>query len=273
MIPPPSCLSPFFTACPLRGRVLLRVLALVLMQPLATSATDLPDSVREGEIVTYAEDPSQGFVFSREQVADRYIQDFLRWSVEDIGTIPRKDAILFVGSSSMRMWDSIHEDLAPLRVIHRGFGGSTMAHVVKFRNFFARYQASQIVVYEGDNDIGADPASVDRFIDNCKTFIAYMRQQQPGVVIHFLSPKPSPVRWSGHPLYEDARAKLRALVTDDPKLHYIDITTPMLNEAGEPKADIFKRDRLHMNEKGYDLWEAAVRQHFNLPPRTPASSD
>lgn len=224
---------------------------------------------QEGEVLVYASDPTQGFIFSQEQVKHRFSADFLRWAVEDVGQLPKKDKILFVGSSSMRMWDSIHEDLAPLQVIHRGFGGSTMKDVVAFQDFFARYQAHQIVVYEGDNDINPDAASVDRFIENCKTFIAYMRERQPDVVNHFLSPKPSPVRWSGHALYEDARQKLQALVADDPKLHYIDITTPMLNEAGEPKADIFKRDRLHMNEAGYDLWEAAVRAHFDLPRAKP----
>lgn len=167
----------------------------------------------------------------------------------------------------MRMWKSIHEDLAPLEVIHRGFGGSTMDQVLVFKDFLARYQAKEIVVYEGDNDISSDPASVNRFVKNCRDFIEYMNGRQPDVVIHFISPKPSIARWDNHLRYEEARKQLKALVDEYPNVHYIDVTAAMLDGAGNPRQDIFLGDNLHMNDIGYDIWEKVVREHFDLPAR------
>lgn len=229
-----------------------------------THAEPKHDHYQEGDVIVYAQDPAQGFVFNNEHLKSWFVGDFVRWASKDVGQIPQKDAYLFVGSSSMAMWREIHQDLAPLKIIHRGFGGSQMKDVVLFQDFLARYQCKEIIVYEGDNDLNQDPSSVDRFIENCKTFVAYIHATQPQVKIHFISPKPSPSRMPANDSFIAARTQLKAYTEATDKVHYIDVATPMLDADGNPLPDIFKGDRLHMNRKGYEIWTRVLREHFHL---------
>jgi lysophospholipase L1-like esterase len=225
------------------------------------------ENLKNGEVLVYAEQEGQGFVFNQEQAQSGYIGDFVRWAGNDIGHIPAKDAWLFVGSSSMRMWRQIKDDLAPLNIIHRGFGGSTMRDVVKFKNFFARYKTANIVVYEGDNDLNtSNLEKADEFLKNCHDFIDTIHQAQPDTRIYFLSPKPSISRWKHRATYEKARAGLKEIAGQNPKVTYIDIATPMLGSDGTPQKDIFLRDNLHMNLKGYEIWTKVIRQELGLKP-------
>jgi lysophospholipase L1-like esterase len=223
------------------------------------------ENLKNGDVLVYAEQEGQGFKFDQEQGKNGYIGDFVRWAQYDIGHIPAKDSWLFVGSSSMRMWRNIHDNLAPLNILHRGFGGSTMRDVVRFKNFFARYKASNIVVYEGDNDLNtSDLTKVDAFLKNCREFIDYIHQSQPDTMIYFLSPKPCIRRWAHRATYEKARVALKAMTDQEPKVAYIDIATPMLGNDGTPKKDIFLGDKLHMNLKGYEIWTGVIRKALGL---------
>lgn len=225
----------------------------------------IESNLQDGSVILYAKDQSQGFLFSPQQVKNRYFADFIRWGTADIGNIPQKDATLFIGSSSMRMWRTIKKDLAPLNLIHRGFGGSTMWDVMKFKNFFQRYEASRIIVYEGDNDLwNSDPDSVSKFLKNCRDFAAYIHETQPDVPIYFMSPKPCVARWSRWDKYKAAGDGLKKFAEETPNIFYIDVATPMLEDDGTVKKDIFLKDNLHMNSKGYEIWTKVVREQLNI---------
>ena len=218
--------------------------------------------LKEGTVLVHANEPSQQFTFSPEQAKHHFVGSFINWAIEDIGNIPAPESTLLVGSSSVRFWRSAPTDLSSLNIIHRGFGGSTIHDVMLFKEFFARYQCNQIIVYEGDNDITGKTSTVESFIKDCKSFVAYIHEQKPETKIHFISPKPSPARWKIRENFSLARTQLQAFANETPNVEYIDVATPMLGEDGTPMPDIFKGDRLHMNDKGYAIWAKVILAHF-----------
>ena len=171
-----------------------------------------------------------------------------------------RGAIVAVGSSSIRGWhDRIAEDLAPLTIIRRGFGGSTMADARHYvAELVLRHEPRAVVLYEGDNDValGATP---EQIIEHYDAFVAAIHDQQPAVRIYALAVKPSTARWALWKTMAATNALLAARAEEDPRLAFIDVATPMLNDEGVPRSDIFVADELHMNSAGYDLWRDAVR--------------
>lgn len=168
-------------------------------------------------------------------------------------------AIVFTGSSSVRMWKTLEEDFPDRRVINRGFGGSTFPDLLHYadRLIFA-YQPSAVFVYEGDNDIndGASPKAVLKHAKQLRKMIA--RQLGKEVPVVFISPKPSLSRWQLKEKYEKANALLKAYADKHLHTYYADVWTPALQSNGQVRDDIFIGDNLHMNAKGYDIWRAAI---------------
>ena len=174
---------------------------------------------------------------------------------------PAPGGVLFVGSSSVVGWHgTIHEDLAPLPIIARGFGGSTMHDLLVYTDrIVLPYRPATIVVYEGDNDI-AGAVFPETVLGEFEKFIAIVRAALPETEIYFIPAKPSPSRWELWPRMQELNAGLEALCAKDPKLHMIDIVTPMLGPDGTPRPELFKEDRLHMKPEGYRIWTEKVRE-------------
>src|SRR6185369_11037895 len=98
---------------------------------------------------------------------------------------------------------------------------------------------------------GKSPQIVSRDFEE---FVAKVRASQPNLPVILLSIKPSPSRWALKDQVIAANKLLREFCGQAKNLHYIDVFTPMLNEAGEPKPELFREDKLHMNPKGYKIW-------------------
>ncbi len=196
----------------------------------------------------------QLFYFTPEQKNNQFYNSFLKWSKVDAGNLPvPEDAWLCIGSSSIRKWTSIQKDLSPLQVIPRGFGGSTMSDVLFFKDFFIRYQARKILVYEGDNDLVNEEVTPELIFEYFKEFVEYVKVKTPGTEIWFLSVKPSIARrnlWGKAARFNEL---LKNYSEKNATLHYIDIATPMLDATGSIRSDIFVSDSLHMNKTGYAI--------------------
>ena len=173
---------------------------------------------------------------------------------------PPAGAIVATGSSSMRGWHGrIAEDLAPLTIVRRGFGGSNMADVSHFvGELVLRHKPRAVLLYEGDNDaaLGATPAEILAHFD---AFVAAVHEALPEARVYILAVKPSLARWHLWPIMQATNAGLVERAAADARLTFIDVATPMLNEAGTPKPDLFIADGLHMNGAGYDIWREVVR--------------
>ena len=170
---------------------------------------------------------------------------------------PAPCQVLFVGSSSIRMWETLARDMAPLPVINRGFGGAHIEHVNHwFDSVVAPYRPRAIVFYSGENDLDAGKP-VERVIADFDTFMASKTAKLGPTPVYFLSLKPSKLRFAQLALQTQVNERIRARADQRADLHYIDVAASMLHE-GRPK-DIFIEDGLHMNPQGYAIWTQAVR--------------
>ena len=173
---------------------------------------------------------------------------------------PPKGAIVATGSSSMRGWhDRIAEDLAPLTIIPRGFGGSNMKDVRHFLDeLVLRHEPRAVLLYEGDNDAAAG-ATPKEILSHFNAITAGIHEVLPRTRIYILAVKPSIRRWNLWDTMSATNAMLADRAANDERLTYIDVATPMLGEDGKPLPEIFVADNLHMNDAGYDIWRDTVR--------------
>lgn len=173
---------------------------------------------------------------------------------------PPIGAIVATGSSSMRGWHGrIKADLAPLTVIPRGFGGSSMHDLLTHADrLILAHRPRAVLVYEGDNDIAAG-VTAELLRDTFLQLAAVLHARQPGLRVYLLSVKPSPSRWNKWPEARRANDLLAAVCASDPRLTFIDIATSMLGADGQPRADLYLKDKLHLTDAGYDLWRSIVQ--------------
>lgn len=174
---------------------------------------------------------------------------------------PLPGQVLFVGSSSIRFWSSLAEDMVPLPVLNRGFGGSNLPHITHFASrIIVPYSPRAVVLYAGDNDFGGpSPKTSQQVFAAFRELDALLKAQLPDTPLYFLSIKPSRLRWDKWPEMDVTNHLIEAYSQGDNRLHYIDVSTILLDENGEPRRDIFRLDGLHLNAEGYALWTSVVR--------------
>ncbi len=171
----------------------------------------------------------------------------------------KEGSIVCVGSSSMAMWHSrIEKDLAPLTIIKRGFGGSNYNDAITYAHrIITNYKPRAVLVYEGDNDI-AQKVSPENVLNACKLFVKTLRDKLPNVRIYVISVKPSIKRASMWEDMKKANALQKAYCDKHDYLTFIDVSEVLCEKDGSIKKDIFIKDNLHLNQKGYDLWSKHI---------------
>lgn len=191
----------------------------------------------------------------------RYEDAILKFEEQDKLSPPPANAIVLTGSSSIMYWnEEAPADLAPLTVIPRGFGGTVMNDVLHYLDRVALvYKPRAILIYEGDNDTGRNNIPNDVIIDQLEQIIARIHTELPETRIYVLAVKPSVLRVASWPIAQELNERYKAIADSDPLVTYIDTATPFLKSDGTVMTDIFVEDNLHLNEKGYDIWAAAVR--------------
>ncbi len=185
-----------------------------------------------------------------------FFEEIQTFKKQDSAAMPPKNAILFVGSSSFRMWSNIKEDFRMHSVINRGFGGSSLPDVIRYANdIIVPYQPSQVVIYCGDNDLAASDTVTSQIVfDRFRHLFDTIRHHLPNTAIAFVSIKPSPSRANLLQKVVAANNLIREFLKKQPKTAYIDVFSAMVDQQGNPKPDLFIDDKLHMNQKGYAIW-------------------
>jgi lysophospholipase L1-like esterase len=184
--------------------------------------------------------------------------DIRRFEAADRTSPPGAGAAVFVGSSSIRMWETLEADFPGRRVLNRGFGGSELGDVVQFADrIVLPYKPRVVILYAGDNDLaaGKTPAQVLR---DFQSFVAIVHRKLPQTRIAFVAIKPSVARLNIMDEAREANQLIRDSMRGDDKLTYVDVFTPMLDASGQPRRELFLEDGLHMNATGYAIWRDLI---------------
>jgi lysophospholipase L1-like esterase len=193
------------------------------------------------------------YVRCQEARPNKWEPEIQKFEAADRAHPPPANVVVFVGSSSIRLW-KLADSFPGMAVINRGFGGSCMADSAHYTDrIVTPYRPRAVVVYAGDNDLAAGQ-SPEQVRDAYREFVARVRAKLPSVPIIYISIKPSPSRWQ---LADKIRATNRLVAEaqkGDANQKIVDVFTPMLGDDGKPRAELFRDDRLHLNEKGYKLW-------------------
>lgn len=198
-------------------------------------------------------------------IDERWRESLDAFAATDRLHAPVPGGVLFVGSSSIRMWNDLETQFQTAAVIKRGFGGSRMSDCALYvANLVLPYRPRLVVVYAGDNDLaeGRTPAEV---LASFRSFVEQVRAELPRTRIAYLSIKPSPLRASLMPAIVETNALIARYVASVPNLDFIDIYARMLDEEGRPRTDIFMADGLHMNPQGYAIWKTVISAHLAAP--------
>lgn len=177
---------------------------------------------------------------------------------------PPQHAILFVGSSSFRKWTDVQSYFPGYPIINRGFGGSSLPDVIRYANdIIFPYHPKEIVIYCGENDFaGDDNLTAQAVVDRYKTLYGMIRAKMKTVPVVFISIKPSPSRRKYWTKMIEANKEIKAYIATQQHASFVDVFSLMLNDHNQPKPEIFESDSLHMNAKGYAIWQKAIQPHL-----------
>jgi lysophospholipase L1-like esterase len=177
--------------------------------------------------------------------------------------VNHKNLMLFAGSSSIRMWTDLKTDFPKHNVLNHGFGGSDMADLLYYaKPLITNVKPSKVFIYEGDNDVNAGKTP-EQILADAERLYALLRAELPRVSIVFISAKPSIARWHLKDKYVEFNRQLQQWTATRKNVFYADVWTPMLDEKGELKRNLFLEDNLHMNRAGYDIWKKVIGQYLN----------
>ena len=199
-----------------------------------------------------------------------------RWSKE-IATLEAKDqtethpdnSILFVGSSSIRLWNSIAQDMAPYHPIQRGFGGARWTDVAIFADRLITPHKFRAVVFFVANDItgGSNHGLGDRTPQEVVELFAQVhsrvRAHNPTAPIFYIAVTPTAKRFDVWPQINNGNKLISEFCQKSTDTYFIGTESIYLDAQGQPRLELFVPDRLHLNPAGYKLWSAAIKSQLD----------
>lgn len=187
----------------------------------------------------------------------KVIQEFKK---QDSVSFPPEQAILFIGSSSFTRWQDVQQYFPGYTIINRGFGGSTLADQLQFTgDIIFPYKPKQIVIYCGENDLATDGVSAGEVLNRFKKLFSVIRNKFTDLPIVYVSMKPSPSRRHLISEIREGNARISAFLATQKHTAFVDVFSKMLTETGEPAGELFLQDSLHMNARGYAIWQKAIQ--------------
>lgn len=175
--------------------------------------------------------------------------------IDSIQAVPA-NPIVFIGSSSFRLWKNLPGAFPGYPVVNRGFGGSAIPHLDRYaEDILFPYKPAQIVFYCGENDLTEKGVTGDSVYYRFRNLFQKIRERLPDVPFVFVALKPSPSREALMPQVKRANGLIAMFLSEQPNTAFIDVFSKMINSEGKPMRNLFGPDMLHMNSDGYQLWK------------------
>ncbi len=193
---------------------------------------------------------------------EKWEKDVAAFEKNDALSPPPKQAVLFVGASTIVKWKPLAEDFKGTIVLNRGFGGNEIADSTHFaERMIFPYEPKMIFLRAGGNDIHAG-RSADEVFGDFKAFVAKVRERLPDVPIAYIALSPSLARWNEREAGDKMNGMISNFVKQEKNLLFVDDSKITLGADGQPRPELFVEDRLHFNEAGYKLLAEAVRPYL-----------
>jgi lysophospholipase L1-like esterase len=195
----------------------------------------------------------------------------MQWYEDEVRTLERNRAnrsntaapAVFYGSSTIRLWSTLAQDLGDPGILNLGFGGSTLAACVHFFDRLVKpLDPASLLIYAGDNDLG-DGCSPESVLSSFQDLTSKVTAAFPNIPFGFISIKPSPARYSILNRIQHANDLIRREMDTHRNIHYISVFEAMLNSSGKPRGDLFLADGLHLGPAGYRLWTRLLTPVYN----------
>jgi lysophospholipase L1-like esterase len=198
------------------------------------------------------------------QAQEQFAKEVAAFQKKDSVEQPPKKAIVFAGSSSFTKWTTVQSAFPTHVIINRGFGGSTLVDVIHYaEQAILTYEPKQVVIYCGENDLASsDTVTAQHVLQRFKTLFQLIRNRLPDAQVSFISIKPSPSRQKLMPVIEETNQLIRGFIDKEQNAAFIDIYDKMLTPEHTPNKDLFVSDLLHMNLRGYAIWQAAIAPYL-----------
>lgn len=194
-----------------------------------------------------------------------------RFAAADAQAPSPEGSVLFVGSSSIRLWRSLADDFPKLTVLNRGFGGSEISDAIEHFDVLVKpHRPRLIVFYSGSNDL-ARGKSAAQVAEDYAAFCARVHETLPQTRIVFLSIVAAPARWQLREKIDEANRAITLFCAADPRREFLDVNTVLLGADGAPRAELFAGDRLHLSTQGYVEWTRVVGPRLEDASETPAA--
>jgi hypothetical protein len=201
----------------------------------------------------------------REASVEKWEKAIVELEALDKSEAHPEDSILFVGSSSIRRWDTIGEDVAPYAAIQRGFGGSKWSDVAVFADRLITPHRFRAVVFFVGNDIKGEEG--DKAPEEVAALFSYVlarvRAHAPEAAVFYVAVTPTGKRWDAWPQIKAANTAARAVCEETDNAWFIGTESIFLDAEGQPRAELFVEDQLHQNPEGYVRWAAAIKAHLD----------
>ncbi len=174
------------------------------------------------------------------------------------------NAILFIGSSSIRLWNSLEEDMKPFPVIKRGYGGAHFRDIIFYTDRILANHMPEIIVCFVANDIKGVPEdeSPKKVLRLIKYFIKQVREKHPTTPLVFIEITPTPSRWKQWKAIEKVNRLVEELCVRKEGLYFVSTASAFLAEDKKPNDSLFISDRLHLNSKGYRVWNRLIKNEL-----------
>lgn len=200
--------------------------------------------------------------FVRAQDPNRFQKEIDTIEKRFAGKVDNHKLVIFTGSSSVRRWENLSDYFPGKNIINTGFGGSQMSDLIYYSDsVITKYKPVKVFIYEGDNDINAGEKAEDVFQES-KTLISKLTADLPRLKIVIISVKPSPSRWALRDEYLKLNSMFKKISAENKNVSYVDVWSPLLNNQGRPKGELFIKDSLHINSSGYDIWAGQIKKYL-----------
>jgi lysophospholipase L1-like esterase len=193
-----------------------------------------------------------------------FYNDIQAFKSADSSHFPPAHAILFVGSSSFTKWKDVQDYFPGFPIINRGFGGSTLPDVIRYApEIIFPYKPTQVVIYCGENDLASSDTVTARLVfERFKHLFFLIRKNIPQAKITYVSMKPSPSRRKLMQKMQQGNAMIKGFLQQQSNSSFINVFDRMLDANGQPLKNIYLSDSLHMNTKGYEVWQKIMRPYL-----------